>query len=168
MDFANFIVGVTALAVSLGGFAIAIWQIRKARSAAEAANRAATQARESLVHRLSIGDLARASSEIDRLKDLHRRQEWQRALDQYPGVRQTLVEVRNRVLDQPAAIATAFQEAVSQLVGMESAVERTLADPSRTLRAQDLNRRLVSIQQTLDDLRSQLEGTISKTMEPAR
>ena len=109
MDFANFIVGVTALAVSLGGFAIAIWQIRKARSAAEAANTAATQARESLIHRLSIGDLARASSEIDRLKDLHRGQEWQRALDQYPRVRQTLVDVRVRVEEDAPETATAFQ-----------------------------------------------------------
>ena len=158
MDSANFIVGITALAVSLGGFAIAIWQIRKARSAAEAANTAATQARESLVHRLSIGDLARASSEIDRLKDLHRAQEWQRALDQYPRVRQTLVDVRTRVEEDAPETATAFQRAIAQLAQMESVVERALPDPEPVLVAATLNRRLVSIQGTLDDLRSRLEG----------
>ena len=158
MDWANLIAGVTALAVSLGGFAVAIWQIRKARSAAEAANRAATQARESLVHRLSIGDLARASSEIDRLKDLHRGQEWQRALDQYPRVRQTLVDVRVRVQDNAPETANAFQRAISQLAQMESAVERALPDPQRAPTPETLNRRLVSIQGTLDDLRSKLEG----------
>ena len=158
MDSANFIVGVTALAVSLGGFAVAIWQIRKAKSAAEAANRAATQARESLVHRLSIGDLARASSEIDRLKDLHRAQEWQRALDQYPRVRQTLVDVRTRVEEDAPETATAFQGAVAQLAQMESAVERALPSPDPALTAATLNRRLVAIQGTLDDLRSKLEG----------
>ena len=165
MDFANFIVGVTALAVSLGGFAVAIWQIRKARSAAEAANRAATQARESLVHRLSIGDLARASSEIDRLKDLHRGQEWQRALDQYPRVRQTLVDVRVRVEEDAPDTATAFQGAIAQLAQMESAVERALPGPGPALTAATLNRRLVSIQGTLDDLRSKLEGATMGTTE---
>ena len=165
MDSANFIVGVTALAVSLGGFAIAIWQIRKAKSAAEAANRAATQARESLVHRLSIGDLARASSEIDRLKDLHRAGEWQRALDQYPRVRQTLVDVRTRVEEDAPETATAFQGAVAQLAQMESAVERALPGPEPTLTAATLNRRLVSIQGTLDDLRSKLEGATTGPTE---
>ena len=165
MDSANFIVGVTAFAVSLGGFAVAIWQIRKARSAAEAANTAATQARESLVHRLSIGDLARASSEIDRLKDLHRRQEWQRALDQYPRVRQTLVEVRTRVEEDAPETATAFQGAVAELAQMESAVERVRANPQRVLTPESLNRRLVSIQGTLDDLRSKLEGATMGTTE---
>ena len=158
MDWANLIVGVTALAVSLGGFAVAIWQIRKARSAAEAANRAATQARESLVHRLSIGDLARASSEIDRLKDLHRAQEWQRALDQYPRVRQTLVDVRTRVEEDAPETATAFQRAIAQLAQMESVVERALPGPEPALTAATLNPRLVSIQGTLDSLRSKLEG----------
>ena len=160
MDSANFIVGVTALVVSLGGFAIAIWQIRKAKSAAEAATKAALDTRKALVQRLAIGDIGRVAADIDRLKDFHRNQEWQRALDQYPRVLQTLVEVRIRVQEQPTETATAFQQAIIQLATMESAVEGALADPNRNPAAQGLNRKLVAIQQTLDDLRTRLEGGI--------
>ena len=162
MEWANLGIGATALLVSVAGFTVAIVQIRRARSAAEAASRAATEARDSLVHRLSIGDLARVSSEIDRLKELHRNQQWQRALDQHPRVRQTLVEVRSRIHDQPAETVTAFQEAIAQLAEMESAVERALADPSQSPTSLALNPTLVSIQQTLDDLRGRLEDTSRK------
>ena len=162
MEWANLGIGIAALVVSLSGFAIAIWQIRKARSAAEAAADAATKARDALVHRLAIGDLARASSEIDRLKELHRTQEWQRALDQHPRVRQTLVEVRTRIHDEPAETVTAFQVAIAQLAEMESAVERALADPEQSPISLRLNATLVSIQETLDDLRGVLEGTITE------
>lgn len=90
------IISAIGLAVSLGGFSIAIWQIMRSRRAAEAAGQAVKETKQSLTRNLTISDLTRAAERLEAIKELHRQREWRRAIDRYYDMRIMLSEIGAR------------------------------------------------------------------------
>ena len=159
MDIASISIGILGLIVSLAGFTIAVFQIRKTRSAAERAEEAANKAREALIQVTSISDLSHASALIDRLKDLHRNEDLGRAIDKYTPLRQLLTEARFRL---PNANRNTFNEAIRQLRIMEEEAEKALKDSS-LLPVLIFHPILLGIQQSLDEVRIELESNLANT-----
>ena len=87
MDIASLAVGVLGLIVSLCGFTIAVWQIRRTRTAAESAEAAATEAREAVLRGISIPDLIEAQSIVGELLQLHRNQDLSDIFPKYEQLR---------------------------------------------------------------------------------
>ena len=90
------------LIVSLGGL---VWAIKAQRaavaaeSAAEAAERGAKEAASSIGRALSVVDLRKAIDLIQRLKDLHRQNRWEAAMEHYQPLREMIGEIQSRYPD---------------------------------------------------------------------
>lgn len=147
---------VAGLVVSLVGFAIAIWQIRRSRNAADAAREAAVEARAAIGRNLTIEDIARASESIQSLKDLHQSESWERALDRYPVVRRMLIGIRERHPRLMNAQDTALQNAIGQLGIMEARLKAAIRDQRPPLTAH-FDTILSEAQAALDEAGAQLQ-----------
>lgn len=95
---------VVGLLVSLGGLGWAITEARKARSAAQAAERKVEQARiegiQSIDRHLLAADINRAVDLIQRLKLLHITGRWDAALEQYQSLRALITSIVIRLPEQ--------------------------------------------------------------------
>ena len=124
---AGIIVGAIGLIVSAAAFIIAVWQIRKTQSAAESAARAATEAREVLSQVASISDLSQIIGQLDQLKELHRNQEWKRAMDRYSLLLRLLTEARASIPEaEKDENVQVFLRAIMQLRAMAREVDIAL------------------------------------------
>lgn len=149
MDIASLIIGVLGVFISLGGFSVSIWQIKRTRAAAESAERAATAAREAVLRTTSISDLTQAVSQIERLKELHRNQDLDRAVERYTPLRQILTAMQARL---PASEIEEIDSAIIDLIRMERDINRAIYTGNRIDHARFIGI-LLKIQQVLDEAR---------------
>ena len=167
MDIANLVVSVLGLVVAVGGFAIAIWQIRRTRTAAESAESAATAARASIFSVTSLLDLSQASMLIEQLKELHRNEDWSRAVDRYTPLRQILIRAKPRL---PEEKRDKIDDVIRQLKDLEmvslaeeetnrAIAERTEIDEARF----QILGALVEIQQDIYESLAEIEYNLSDT-----
>ena len=90
------------LIASLGGL---VWAIKAQRaavaaeSAATAAERGAKEAADSIGRALSVVDLRKAIDLIQRLKDPHRENRWEAALEHYQPLREMIYWIQSRYPD---------------------------------------------------------------------
>lgn len=152
------LLGILGLIVSIGGFAIAYWQIRRTRSAAESAELAAGEAREGVSFITSISDLSQIISLMEQVKELHRNEEWSRANDRYTPLRQLLTSAKSRLPDETGS---AFTHAIIQLREMEKESNNALNGDS-SISSAAFNNILVDLQQSLDEVRVELEGYLTR------
>lgn len=154
------LVGVAGVVVSLAGFWIAIWQIRRTRTAAQAAEGAARETRGSLARNLTLGDLSGAREQIQRLKETHRAGEWQRALFTYPLLRRALADIRTRHGSLQAPHRQGIQTGIQELSLMEDEVERQASDVPSSIAFDRFNRNLTAVETLLNELMSELEQSV--------
>ena len=166
MDIAN-IVNIVGTAASVCGLAIAIWLIRRASTAAEAAAVAAMAARETIFSVTSLLDLSQASMLIEQLKELHRNEDWRRAVDRYTPLRQILIRAKARL---PEEKRDKIDDAIRQLKDLEmlslaeeepnrAIAERTEIDAARF----HVLAVLVEIQQDIYESLAEIEYNLSDT-----
>lgn len=148
------LVGVFGVIISLGGFAIAIWQIRKAKSSAQAAEIASNQTRESIVRVLSVGDLRRAIELIQRIKDFHRDQRWEVSLQHYQILRATLTDIRERLPETMSEVRMTLRNSIPQISVIENNVDRAIREDTEPSGINNFNSRLNSIQAGLEAIAS--------------
>ena len=149
MDIASLIIGALGVFISLGGFSAAIWQIRRTRTAAESAERAATDAREAVLRTTSISYLTQAVSQIERLKELHRNQDLDRVVERYTPLRQILTATQARL---SASAIEELDNAIIELMRMERDINRAIFAGNRIDHARFIGI-LLNIQQVLDEAR---------------
>lgn len=159
MDIASLIIGALGVFISLGGFSAAIWQIRRTRTAAESAERAATDAREAVFYVTSVADLSQIVSQMEQVKELHRNREWVRAIDRYILLRRLITEARSRLQEDTRGALTT---AIIRLTQMEKAANQALARGEQAPVAR-LNNELVDLQQSLDEVRVAIEKRLLDT-----
>lgn len=157
MDIASFVLGALGLIVSLSGFTIALWQIRRTRTAAESAEEAANKAREAVLYVISVSDLSQASTLIEQIKELHRSHDWRRAVDRYTPLRQLLTRASSRLPEENQQV---FNFAIVQLREMEKDVTLAL-DQEIPLSSSRFISILLEVQHSLDELRTGLEKHLS-------
>jgi hypothetical protein len=119
---------IAGLIVSLAGFALAIWQIVKARKAADAAVTAANRATSAIIRYDAAMDLASASAEIEEAKRLNRAGTANLIPDRYVNARRRLIAIRSTSSEQlKPEHEEILQTAIQQLAALEREVERGLA-----------------------------------------
>jgi hypothetical protein len=149
------LVGVAGVGVSLLGFVIAIAQIRRTRTAAQAAEGAARETRGALARNLTLGDLSGAREQIQRLKETHRAGDWQRALFTYPLLRRALADIKTRHGNLQAQHRVVIQTGIQELETMETEVEQYLSNPT-AIDVIRFNKSLTGVQTLLDGLMGEL------------
>ena len=88
------VIGVIVSAVGLGWVVIVA---RGARSAAQAAEKATTEARDNIGRNLQLIDLERSIALIERIKLLHSIERWESALELYPVLRTMISAIIARI-----------------------------------------------------------------------
>ena len=151
--------GILGLIVSISGFTIAVWQIRRTHTAAESAAQAATEAREAVLRGISIPDLVEAQTIIGELLELHRNQELADIPSKYEHLRGILTDVKANLSEDYSSL---FDEAIEVLLDIEDEVEQAIfLDDSSEFDTTTVNSRLREIQQTLHEVRADIERTTS-------
>ena len=150
------IASLTGVLVSLLGLAFAILQIRKLRGETRAAREAAEETRRAVDREIASISLARVNERIEGLKELHRRNEWNRALDRYPEIRRMLIDIRSRHPGMSEEQRASIQNVVTSLGRMESSIERSKLSASQK-QAERFNRQLYKSQSALTELENELQ-----------
>ncbi|MCH8311331.1 MAG: hypothetical protein IIB17_12670 [Chloroflexi bacterium] len=150
------------LLATVVGLSVAIWTVRQAkisadlsRSAAEAAQMASVETRDSISRTLTSVDLERAIAVIDRLKVLHREQKWEVALERYSGLRAMLADIAARIPNRSSSISREFRDAAVQLRFIEDSVNAAILEDELPKTFEEFNERLNVIQDTLQQIASQ-------------
>ena len=160
MDIASLVVSVVSLVIAVCGLVVSEVRTRRARTAAEQAEAAATAAREEIFSVTSLLDLSQASMQIEQVKELHRNEEWGRAIDRYTQLRQILIRAKSWL---PEEKRDKIDNATRQLRSLELASldeetnraisKRTEIDAAR-FQVQDV---LLEIQQDIDEVLAEIE-----------
>ena len=158
MDFWSATWGdVTALIgiiVSLGGFVWAIREASGARSASEAAETAASQARDQIARHLQTVDLQRAIGLIARIKTLHDNDRWGGSTELYQTLREMLSDVIVRCPEDQTRVREKLATARTIVRDMENFVRPRVG---RAIPERDRSR----LNQSLNDIQSDLEELAS-------
>ena len=155
MDIASLAVGVLGLIVSLCGFTIAVWQIRRTRTAAESAEEAAVKAREAVLRGISIPDLVEVHAIIGELIQLHRNQDLSDIFPKYEQLRAILTDVKANLSGDYTDV---LDEAIDVLMDIEDEAELPEVD------ATTFNGSLREIQQILHEVRAGIERYTSTSL----
>ena len=154
----------TGLFVTIVGFWLAVGRATQARtsadasrSAAKAAQDASIETRTTIAKMLTVVDLERAISLIDRLKAAHRGSKWEVALEHYSGLRGMLADIEARHPDPAMDGNDAFRNATAQLRVIEDSVDKAIRENGIPEGSQNFNDRLNDIQQALQHITSQTQ-----------
>ena len=144
------------LIASLGGL---VWAIKARRaavaaeSAAEAAERGAKEAASSIGRALSVVDLRKAIDLIQRLKDLHRQNRWEAAMEHYQPLREMIYGIQSRYPDWGESDRERMSEYRIQITLIEARSESFIAN-TENVQQDDvaaMNELLNEIQQFLEE-----------------
>ena len=148
------LVSVVGLVVSSVGLIWAIVVARGARSASQAAQKAAQETSAYIARHLQATNLERAIALVQRLKLLHRKESWEGSLELYQMLRMMLYEIAAHFPDAEAGPRRDLAVAIQTVRNMENWVE---SQSSLGLLPQDkarLHRQLNEIQSGLESLAS--------------
>lgn len=138
---------IAGVLISIVGFVLTVYNVRRSKKAAELARDAAQSAKNSIQTFEAVVDLSGVIGLLDEIKRAHRTRQWAVLPDRYAALRRTLINVRKsrELSDQQAAV---LQAAIANLSDMENAVEKALPDVPPDLHTK-FNPR---ISQNIDDL----------------
>jgi hypothetical protein len=121
------IASLVGLLISIGGFGLALWRIRKSQTAAEQALAAAESVREQILQMNAIQGLNVAIKTLEDIRRLHRHKAWPVLPDRYTSLKQELIAIRGRTRNLTDGQRSSIQAAITQLSTIERQVESTMA-----------------------------------------
>ena len=136
------------LVISLLGLGFAIWQLMKVKSTADAARKAAEEARDHFKRELTAVELTRLNGRINHLKEMHRSGHRRRILDHYQFVKESLRDIYRQYPVLSKQQKAAIIRSVAVITAMEFRVE-TLPDNIEAAVAAELNAELNEMQSSL-------------------
>lgn len=157
LDHWGNIFSVIGVVVSVVGLSWAILEAHRARSAAQSAERATIETRDSIGRHLVTIDLERAVSLIQRLKLLHNANRWEAALEQYQTLRAIISDIIARYPELNVEVRGRLIEARASISEMENSVEEQISQTSQLDNWHRLNQSLNKIQSDLEEIASTME-----------
>lgn len=118
---------IAGVAISIIGFLVTVWNVRRSKSAAERAEKAATDARRIIRDYETISGFSAAIAIMEEIKRLHRVGQIDPLLDRYAALRKALTEVRKMSPSVNQTMDQTIQSAITTLMSIETQVERSRA-----------------------------------------
>ena len=140
--------------VSLVGLGWAIKEARGARSASQAAQKAARETNDQIARYLQTVDLERAIGLIQRIKLLHDTNRWEAAMEQYQSLRMMLSNIIARCPENHPEFREKLATARTIVRDMENFVGERIGQPIGERERSALNQPLNDIQSDLEELAS--------------
>lgn len=157
-------VGVLGLLFTVGGFWLAIWQIRLSKRAAEQAAAAARDAavasretREEIQKNIGIAELETIGRLIDDVKRFHINRKWELAREKYNDIRRGLSRLRSFHPDMDDEDQVKISAAIVAIDDLDRAISGALLakkEPSTPLKYHGA---LSEVQSTLDVIQRRLQ-----------
>lgn len=144
-NIVSWLFSTVGVVVSLLGLGFAIWQLMKVKSTADAAKKAAEEARDNFKRELTSVELAHLNGRINHLKEIHRSGNRQRILDHYLFVKESLRDIYRQYPELPDDKRATLTRAVEVISAMEFQVE-TLGSRIEAAVAAELNAELNEMQ----------------------
>lgn len=135
LDLASFLLAVA-------GFLVLWVQVRRARSAAEAARQATQDAFSAMSERVTIADLSRIRARIGHVQEALRSNKFEIALIHMQDLRSELVQLRSRRSFSSDERQATIQGIVTSLSRYQDALERRVGDPNVNVPVSKINSRL--------------------------
>jgi hypothetical protein len=118
---------VVGVVISIVGFVITIINVAKSKRAAQRAEEAAIDVRESIFRSDTLLELSAALTMMEEIKRLHRANAWNILPDRYSSLKRHLVSIRTSNPKLPDEHQAALQGAIQHFGDMEKRVEKTLS-----------------------------------------
>ena len=147
-------VTILGIVVSLVGLGWAINEARGARSASNAARKAASETRDQIARHLQAVDLQRAIGLIERIKTLHDNSRWEASREHYQTLRAMLSDVIVRCPKDQTDVREKLTTSRTIVGNMENLVRQRGGDGVSGREKSRLNRSLNDIQCDLEELAS--------------
>ncbi len=166
MDVAAWAFWITAFedyhAISMVGFAATLWNVRRARTAAQAAAVAAREVRETVARFNALTEVSEALAMLEECKRLIRMDGWVLLPDRLSALRRLLVGVRHSGLTFTDSQARGFQDTIRALSKLENKVadqgQLGESGPNRTAMHTQLNKLADELHVILIELRNGAGG----------
>ena len=141
------------LIASLGGLVWAIKAQRAAVAAENAAERGAREAADGIGRVLSVVDLRKAIDLIQHLKDLHRQNRWEAAMEHYQPLREMIYGIQSRYPDWDEAAREKMSEYRVRITLIEEQSESFISNAENVQQddVANMNRELNDIQEFLEE-----------------
>ena len=157
LDNVGSVASVLGLVVTAVGGIISYLAFRragKARDAAAAAEVASKETRAVMTRSLTTVDLERAIALVQRLKELHRANQWATSLEHYQPLRVMLSEIRSRHPALTPELCQILDDAILNVIEIENAVTMAVTENVGLGQLRGFDR-------ILNDIQAQLEGISS-------
>lgn len=118
----GFWIAVLSLPITLVGFGATIWQLRKTRSAASAAQQEALRIQSSLERYEAVNELSRAITALKHTRNLVQQETWVHVPDSYETVRASLEALKDEGLDDE--IIKRMDSACKYIQNLAARIER--------------------------------------------
>jgi hypothetical protein len=120
------------VAISIIGFIVTVWNVRRSKSAAERAEAAANEARRAMRAHQTLSDFSAAIAMMDEIRRLHRMEkpDLHQLLERYPAARTALIRVRKLSPTLSSGMQTQIQSATMSLSTIEEVVEQARVEGS--------------------------------------
>ncbi|MGH7036604.1 MAG: hypothetical protein ACREE1_00465 [Stellaceae bacterium] len=143
MDYIGGLASLAGVAISIIGFIVTVWNVRRSKSAAERAEAAADAARQAMRSYQTLSDFSAAVAMMEEIRRLHRVEQpnLYQFLERYSAARTALIGVRKLSPALSDGMQTQIQSAIMTLSMIEKVVERARAEGSSPDFA-ELNHRL--------------------------
>lgn len=149
---------VIGLCIAVVGFAATIYNVLKAKKAAEQAEEAVSRVRRDAARMHAVGSISTVVTAIDEIKRLHRRKDWALLPDRYSNLRKSLILIRETTHGLNDEQRQVLQEAIQQFAGIERKLEKALFQKAEPESAPRLNS-IVSLQaDNLHGLMAQIQA----------
>jgi|SRR4051812_38574934 hypothetical protein len=122
--------GILGVLVSIIGFGVTLTGVLKSKRAAQRAEEASRQTRDSIRLLDAVVDFSSAIAILEEIKRAHRQQQWSVLPDRYAAIRKLLIALRATNSDLSDVQKAAIQTALANLTYVERAVERGLVNPA--------------------------------------
>jgi hypothetical protein len=146
------IASVLGVAIGIGGFTFTILQVRKSRTAAEAARSAARATSRQLRRIDTLADVTRAYEYARRIMELHRASSWEPAVERCHDLKALLVRTHTLNLGIPPEYAQKLQYAITHVSSLAAALEKQIGNRTATPNVDRWNKLLGQIADDLQRL----------------
>jgi hypothetical protein len=114
------------LVITIVGFGLALWRIRKSEAASEQARRAAEAVRAQILLLNAVQGLHDTIAALEDIRRLHRLQAWPALPDRYSVLKRNLIAIRSRTPNLTIAQRSEIQATIQQLSNMETQIENAI------------------------------------------
>ena len=126
LGFAGSIASLVGLVITVVGFFITIWNVRKSRTAAQQAREASLKVREDIRKIDTVSDLSSAISIMHEIKRLHRANEWIILPDRYSTLKKLLISIKVANPDLSETKKKSIQATIQQMTNIDKQIEKVV------------------------------------------